>query len=798
MKIHVFLVCYNESVLLPNTIKHYRSLLPSCSITIYDNESTDNSVEIAKSLGCNIISFNTNGEFDENYLTNLRNNCWKDISEGWVIVSDMDEWLYITESELLGELNAGTTIITTRGLNMIGESKMADISDIDLNEIQKCVDAVNHSKKSCFLRPAITHMDYTGGSHFCFPKGLVQYSLKAYINKHMNFLGLEYITTKYTNSFKRSEKMRKYGAGTHYTDNIEKIKGSYNEQLNKCYLLEDIPNRHWTYFKGLDSGGNDIKCVGRLPLVELIRAAETTPGCVAFNTLGYLKSSYDLKLNSTQWIQTLSDNGVYIKNANYESIDPSVLTVYSSPFPKLRLGKDYDGGYIIVDIPKVKYSILLAGGISDDISFEEMFLKKYKYTKCVGFDGTVNELPKQHPNIVFIKKNIGSEETDTLSNLHELIDENDNIFVKMDIEGGEVPWINSLNDEQVNRFAQIVIEFHDPFREKEICMFNKLNKNHILVHFHPNNCCGTRDHKGVIIPNVFECTYIHKKFFTCEPKLNSESIPSKLDMQNVLYRDEIYIDHSPFVHNSKYTNVPYRFIPKELLQSYTMNNKIPVLDMFLDGTKKNGIVWNNNYIDDYIRRFTPDNIKNNREGASSYGNDVCINLLFAFEKYKITNMKVAVVGSETPWIESILINLNNTVTTIEYNVPDAKYNNLECKDYFDFFKNSTDAFDAIVTFSSIEHSGLGRYGDPLDPDGDVKAMNTIHKNLKRGGILIWGAPVGKDALVWNAHRIYGELRLPIIFQGFNEVEWINSDKEDLFERPLNSQLYQPVVVLYKN
>jgi hypothetical protein len=329
-------------------------------------------------------------------------------------------------------------------------------------------------------------------------------------------------------------------------------------------------------------------------------------------------------------------------------------------------------------------------------------------------------------------------------------------------------------------------------------MFNKLNKNHILVHFHPNNCCGTRDHKGVIIPNVFECTYIHKKFFTCEPKLNSESIPSKLDMQNVLYRDEIYIDHSPFVHNSKYTNVPYRFIPKELLQSYTMNNKIPVLDMFLDDTKKNGVVWNNNFIDDHIRRFTPDNIKNNREGASSYGNDVCMNLLSAFEKYKIANMKVAVVGSETPWIESILINLNNTVTTIDYNVPDAKYNNLECKDYFDFFENSTDAFDAIVTFSSIEHSGLGRYGDPLDPDGDVKAMNTIHKNLKRGGVLIWGAPVGKDALVWNAHRIYGELRLPIIFQGFNEVEWINSDKEDLFERPLNSQLYQPVVVLYKN
>lgn len=42
-------------------------------------------------------------------------------------------------------------------------------------------------KEIMFLSYAINDMDYTGGSHFCFPKGNVQYSLKAYINKHMNF-----------------------------------------------------------------------------------------------------------------------------------------------------------------------------------------------------------------------------------------------------------------------------------------------------------------------------------------------------------------------------------------------------------------------------------------------------------------------------------------------------------------------------------------------------------------------------------------------------------------------------------
>ena len=40
--------------------------------------------------------------------------------------------------------------------------------------------------------------------------------------------------------------------------------------------------------------------------------------------------------------------------------------------------------------------------------------------------------------------------------------------MKMDIEGGEIPWINSLNDEQMNNFQQIVIEFHRPFKNREI------------------------------------------------------------------------------------------------------------------------------------------------------------------------------------------------------------------------------------------------------------------------------------------------------------------------------------------
>lgn len=226
-------------------------------------------------------------------------------------------------------------------------------------------------------------------------------------------------------------------------------------------------------------------------------------------------------------------------------MDPTVLTVYKSPFPKIRLGKDYDGGYVIVDIPNPRYSLLLAGGINDDISFEEEFYNKYK-SRVIAFDGSIDGIPANNASMEFVKKNIGFENNDTMTNLNDLIYENQRIFIKMDIEGGEIPWIQTLSEKQMDKFEQIVMEFHHAFSEKEMDVFNKINTSHVLVHFHGNNAGGLRYHNGIIIPNVFECTYLHKKYFS-KIELSTDLIPSPIDMQNVLCNEEIHINYPPFV-----------------------------------------------------------------------------------------------------------------------------------------------------------------------------------------------------------------------------------------------------------
>ena len=54
----------------------------------------------------------------------------------------------------------------------------------------------------------------------------------------------------------------------------------------------------------------------------------------------------------------------------------------------------------------------------------------------------------------------------------------------------------------------------------------------------------------------------------------------------------------------------------------------------------------------------------------------------------------------------------------------------------------------------VEHVGLGRYGDPLDPDGDLKAMMQLQRVVAPGGSLLFVVPIGKPRVVFNAHRVY--------------------------------------------
>ena len=68
--------------------------------------------------------------------------------------------------------------------------------------------------------------------------------------------------------------------------------------------------------------------------------------------------------------------------------------------------------------------------------------------------------------------------------------------------------------------------------------------------------------------------------------------------------------------------------------------------------------------------------------------------------------------------------------------------------------------DAVVTFSSVEHSGLGRYGNILNPWGDIIAIARAWCVTKNNGSLTIGVMFDhdKDYLKYNSARWYGKIR----------------------------------------
>lgn len=62
--------------------------------------------------------------------------------------------------------------------------------------------------------------------------------------------------------------------------------------------------------------------------------------------------------------------------------------------------------------------------------------------------------------------------------------------------------------------------------------------------------------------------------------------------------------------------------------------------------------------------------------------------------------------------------------------------------------------DSISSLHAIEHFGLGRYGDPVDYYGHVKAIENITRILKQGGTFYLSVPIGKQRIEFNAHRIF--------------------------------------------
>lgn len=82
-----------------------------------------------------------------------------------------------------------------------------------------------------------------------------------------------------------------------------------------------------------------------------------------------------------------------------------------------------------------------------------------------------------------------------------------------------------------------------------------------------------------------------------------------------------------------------------------------------------------------------------------------------------------------------------------------------------------DSIPSLSCMHVVEHIGLGRYGDPLDPEGDLKAIAELKRVTAEGGDLLFVVPIGHPKLMFNGHRIYSHEQILSYFSGLDLVEF---------------------------
>jgi len=248
------------------------------------------------------------------------------------------------------------------------------------------------------------------------------------------------------------------------------------------------------------------------------------------------------------------------------TIPLNLLEVYQCPFKKVRVGDKADGGYVVCET-NVKYDALLSGGIGRNVSFENDFLKLYKIP-AYAFDRTIQEFPQNQyasDKIKWYKKNIGDRNLDNLTNLIEYTEQYSNIFLKLDIEGGEYQLFKVLTSDHLSKISQIVIEIHEYYENMLVenvtttkleILFKHLSKTHTLLHVHANNAplkstVNIHDN-NIIIPTLLELTLVRntdvlQQFPDFVKTLNTVPYPQPCDFPNRTSKPEINLNYYPFL-----------------------------------------------------------------------------------------------------------------------------------------------------------------------------------------------------------------------------------------------------------
>ena len=264
MRIWCYTLAYNESHFVKNFLTAYRE----CEkIIVYDNMSTDNTVDLLKEdARVEVRPYDSGGEIRDDLYLEMKNYAWKEArgKADWVIIVDFDEIFcrarlvngFPTFDLDLREVDKrGYNIVKPCGYNMISLNAPLYTADHPFVHSQKGTYHVPEEKLCCFKPSEISEIRYVTGAHWASPLDRNQGTrdIRMCLDQewkvlHYKFWNIELYMQKIADYQKRlSQWNRNFGAGWHYTQSLEWHEQCFRNGEKIAQYLFDIPKPDSTF-----------------------------------------------------------------------------------------------------------------------------------------------------------------------------------------------------------------------------------------------------------------------------------------------------------------------------------------------------------------------------------------------------------------------------------------------------------------------------------------------------------------------------------------------------------------------
>lgn len=232
MRIESYILCNNEERLMPYIMRHYTTF---SKVIILESNSTDRTVEVARSMGGEVWSYDVPDEINDDWFTKLKNSCWKDSKADWVIIADADEFVY---HPTILRILKGTwfTVIRPRFFNMYSEIFPTTAGQIYDEVIMGVEQTAPKAKMNIFKPRLIREMNYFPGCHEAFPEGRVSILEETAIKTlHYRNLGIDFVVERNLRARRRNSELNKLnGWGVHIEWSEQEWRSIYEEGLKNA------------------------------------------------------------------------------------------------------------------------------------------------------------------------------------------------------------------------------------------------------------------------------------------------------------------------------------------------------------------------------------------------------------------------------------------------------------------------------------------------------------------------------------------------------------------------------------